>query len=322
MEVCYQIPAKTFIAGEYLALLSGPSLVLTSQPAFEFRAWVEESSFFEILFAETKFHPKSPAGLLLENKFSFLKTLKNRIILNFKDPYQGAGGFGASSAQFVALAHFLTALEQSRRPDAFEVYDLYRSILANQSKAQVLATGHEQNSILPSGVDVLAQQNSGIVFVDTKNKILQKKSWGFQKASMMIFKTPDKIATHEHLADSNQYIHKIEEHEALLTSLVQQASDSLEHQNLYAFCDAVQTYSNILVELGLITESSLELIQKIRSLPIKEHIYVVKACGAMGADVLMLVCDSIVKEVLYHQAIHMGLKYIADESQIFLGDQL
>ena len=86
-----RIPSKTFVLGEYSVLHGGPAILLASEPYFSLR--LEEKN-------ENKnpFHPLSPAGKLWELE----PLLKTKSYL-FSDPHHGLGGFGASSAEFIAL---------------------------------------------------------------------------------------------------------------------------------------------------------------------------------------------------------------------------
>src|SRR4051812_36096175 len=82
------VPAKTFLVGEYLALSGGPSLVITTLPRFELETDPQA--------LRNPFAFASPAGKLWESD-----PLKPK--LKFRDPFEEAGGLGASTAQFALL---------------------------------------------------------------------------------------------------------------------------------------------------------------------------------------------------------------------------
>ena len=50
-----KIPSKTFIIGEYLALQGTASMIMTTEPCFEFLPVQDGGELF---------HPESPAGML------------------------------------------------------------------------------------------------------------------------------------------------------------------------------------------------------------------------------------------------------------------
>src|SRR4051794_4338735 len=90
MSLVFSVPGKTFLAGEYLALSGGPSLVFASEPRFELSVTSGAGKAEGI-------HADSPAGLFIKKNQDYFKNFD----LVFHDPYQGKGGFGASTAQFL-----------------------------------------------------------------------------------------------------------------------------------------------------------------------------------------------------------------------------
>src|ERR1700729_3734074 len=91
------IPSKTFLLGDYISLLGGPVLVLNTEPVFQ--CLLEKSSGDQTIPHYFGIHPESTAG-------KFIQRFANDFAgydLTFFDPHQGAGGFGASSAQFVMV---------------------------------------------------------------------------------------------------------------------------------------------------------------------------------------------------------------------------
>ncbi len=90
MSMVFSIPGKTFLAGEYLALYEGPTLVFLSQPYFELSVNKGHGETAGI-------HKESPAGLFIRKHQEYFANFD----LKFIDPYSGRGGFGASTAQFL-----------------------------------------------------------------------------------------------------------------------------------------------------------------------------------------------------------------------------
>jgi hypothetical protein len=78
--------------------------------------------------------------------------------LEWVDPYQGAGGFGASTAQF-ALAYFAFMQASAERAETAgdwkSAWDLYRSLMGS-------------DVLVPSGADLVAQWQGGVVEFDPR----------------------------------------------------------------------------------------------------------------------------------------------------------
>src|SRR5262249_7567087 len=98
--ISINLPSKTYLLGEYIVLEGAPCLILNTPPYFkaEFPSTVKND-----------FHPKSPAGLLLEENADFFKN----DTVEFFDPHEGKGGFGASGAQFIAAYAALHGIQKN-----------------------------------------------------------------------------------------------------------------------------------------------------------------------------------------------------------------
>ena len=95
------VPGKVFLGGEYLALTGGTALLAGIEPRF--RMLVEETS----LEQKNPFHENSPAGKLW---LKYQKQLAGYRV-RFIDPFEGKGGFGGSTAEFVLLFSFLNFIK-------------------------------------------------------------------------------------------------------------------------------------------------------------------------------------------------------------------
>ncbi len=93
------IPAKTFLLGEYAALAGQSAVLLTTSPCFEL-SLSKEAGLHGI-------HPDSPAGRWWK------ENAQSEVGLQWHDPYQGCGGLGASSAQF--LGAYLASMYLQKR---------------------------------------------------------------------------------------------------------------------------------------------------------------------------------------------------------------
>src|SRR5665213_3933088 len=127
MNIHFSAPSKTFLTGEYAVLCGGPALVLNTSPRFELKAVRGE-------FGVAGIPDGSPASQWIKQRAPLLADWK----IEFSDPHQGQGGFGASSAQFL-FVHALTTLLQISVSRAVEGLDL-PALLAD---FKVLSGGQE-----------------------------------------------------------------------------------------------------------------------------------------------------------------------------------
>src|SRR5262249_128237 len=105
MKLQLTVPSKTYLVGEYLSLQGGPALLLNTAPRFKLtvneKTAGDNHAFFPV---------ESPAGKYLKKYQKFFK----KFSLTFHDPYDGKGGFGASSAQFCLLAAFKNYYQKNK----------------------------------------------------------------------------------------------------------------------------------------------------------------------------------------------------------------
>ena len=108
----WEVPSKTFLVGEYIALSGHPAVLLTTTPCFKVQQ-IAEPKLINI-------HPLSPAGRLWNDAHCDFG-------LSFEDPYQGMGGMGASTAQFIGVFQALNhQLSGEREEQALlEQYEQY-----------------------------------------------------------------------------------------------------------------------------------------------------------------------------------------------------
>src|SRR3954465_7430670 len=90
------VPGKVFVLGEYAVLADHPALIATVGPRFRTDFGKDSGA----TPGAPDFHPRSPAGRLLSQARAARVSLPS---FGFVDPYRGAGGFGASTAQFALL---------------------------------------------------------------------------------------------------------------------------------------------------------------------------------------------------------------------------
>ncbi len=245
------MPAKTFMIGEYAAIAGAPAFVLTTSPCFEL-ALCEQPGLHGI-------HPDSPAGQWWQTQNN------NDVGLQWFDPYQGRGGLGASSAQFVGVFfahHYLqhTVVESTELLNAY-FQSAWHGIGAR-----------------PSGYDVLAQMSHGCVYVDPLTS--QPRTWPFSDLSFLLLHTGQKLATHHHLQALTlpQQLNR-------LTQLVDEATLAFETADSYRLVATINAYHQQLAQMNLVATHTLNCIDDLKK---QDDVLAIKGCGAMGADVLFV----------------------------------
>lgn len=252
------IPAKTFFLGEYVAMTGGSAILLTTTPCFEVTL-TDEPTLQGI-------HPESPAGRLW-NSFGIVNKG-----LSLQDPYQGRGGLGASTAQFIG-AYLAGCHLQKRSVSQDDMLHRYLHFACSGSGMQ------------PSGYDLLAQSLAKCVFINRKNEICQMQAWPFNDLSFVLLHTGQKLATHEHLQSL-----RLPEQIDSLAAIVDVAQTAFDSGCSRLVIDAVIAYHQQLLKSTLVASHSHRLIQALQT---NADVLAVKGCGAMGADVLLVLvsCD-------------------------------
>jgi len=251
----WTIPAKTFLLGEYAALQDGPAIVLTTTPCFEVGLSKEQEA--------PVIHPDSPAGL-------FWKNANIDSQLTWHDPYQGIGGLGASSAQFLG-AYLATTPQSTLDQDAL-------------LEAYWACSWQAGQGVRPSGYDVLAQASSGCVYINRQDDACTSYNWPFTDMAFILLHTGDKLPTHHHL----QAIRLTEAMDAL-TSIVLSGKEAFEQADSTQLIDAVKAYHQALTALDLVAERTREQLARLAE---SQDVLACKGCGAMGADVLLVLVPS------------------------------
>ena len=278
----WAIPAKTFLLGEYAALAGGPAIVLTTSPCFE------------LTLSDTPglqgIHPASPAGQYWARGSHVSKGL------HWHDPYQGRGGLGASSAQFLG-AYFASMHLQNQAIHQQTLLDAYMQISR-------LGEG-----LPPSGYDVLAQSLSGCVYIDRQKAICQTYTWPFKDIAFILLHTGQKLATHHHLQTLDLPI-QVDR----LAVIVEQAKHAFECMDSQCLIDAVNAYHQQLAQMNLVAEHSLKHIKAFKE---ETDILAAKGCGAMGADILLLVVPTKKQLKLSKRLSSMGWNIVGTSTDLY-----
>lgn len=260
MGVILSVPAKTFVAGEYLALAGGPCLLAATGPQFQLRV-KDGDGIRDGLPAG------SPADLFIQRHPDFFAKLD----LSFVDPYLRAGGYGASTAQFLAVfalaAWGRSSLDESSRElDLKVLFEEYKTCAWNGQ------------GVPPSGADLIGQLKGGFTWFERRAGMISRGLWPFTGAELFFIRTGEKVATHEHLRTLGDF--DVSELEARMREL-RAAWDTANESD---FAEGLNGYGKALARLGFAAPRTLDLLH---DLAWNSSVLAAKGCGALGADVVL-----------------------------------
>ncbi len=296
MKSCeLSIPGKTFVAGEYVALSGGPALLLTTEPKFKLVVSEKPQNVSQNLF-----HPQSPSGRFLE----FHKEFFSRYDLKFIDPYQ-TGGFGASSAQF-ALLHTFLHLNQMAFSEGEKFFDWHQLVRDYRDFSS-------QDGRSPSGADIVGAASGGLTWFHRNQGHLQTFAWPFDDLQFFLCLTGNKLATHEHLKtlDYSDFLGL----EKLMPPILQ----ALQMIDSALFIDSLIQWKKALLDHQLCAPLTLDLLGRIEKM---SEVKLAKGCGAMGADVILVICHGEHSQVVSDGLKKLNLSIVADSSQVATGLQI
>lgn len=282
----YFVPSKTFLAGEYSVLVGGAALGLATAPCFEFSHLQQE--------APDAFHVNSPAG-------RYLRIKERSVGVHFYDPYlpRGVfGGFGRSTAEYFAVAFPEILESQSKENQSPEkIRQDYLSLFQDEK-------------VKPSGVDLLIQYLGRVAYVDPQDQKYKTLSWRFQGLNFFLISTGLKIKTHEHL--ENLDLKRLEE----LPHYSNQVIDAYLNKTPEKFLQALNSWTEQLRQRQLTHLSALELQANLEKI---EGVKVVKPCGALGADVMLILFDHENKERIFSDLRKQKMKVQASREDLVEG---
>lgn len=278
----FTLPGKTFLVGEYAVLAGGSCLGLATRPSFS----------MNLKGSKQTFHANSPAGLYLS---------KNNLIHfehEFINPY-GVGGFGASTAEFIFS--YFSNFEASKKLE--DIFKAYISLFDDRPEQK------------PSGADLVTQLIGGISHIDLSGyqPKVEKLNWNFKDLDFLIYSTGLKVKTHEHLANLDRLT---------CESLVKPCSEVIQAfktNDSQVFKEALASWSKNLEQLGFIVPEILQLKSRLEA-EIPEIL--VKPCGALGADVIVVLTSKEQKQSVLAkiEQTHLpGLTFHADSSHLING---
>ncbi len=276
------IPAKTFLLGEYAAVLGHPAIVLTTTPCFELT--LSNHSGLQGI------HIDSPAGRFWDAHMVQEKGLK------WHDPYQGHGGMGASSAQFLGAYLAMMSLQKQR-----------------MNKDHLLSTyikyAWSGEGICPSGYDVLAQSSYGCIYIDGPGSFGHPFAWPFQELGFLLIHTGQKLATHHHLQAMT-----LPSQMDPLAAIVLEAKVAFENADSDSMIRTVNAYHLQLLHMGLVAKHSMKYLALLKE---EQDVLAVKGCGAMGADILLLLVPKYRENLMYQRLSTKGWKVLATSEQLY-----
>lgn len=297
MIVTLSAPSKTFFLGEYLALTGGPSLVVNTGPRFQLRVELNGQGECHGI------HPQSPAGQLIrQNNEDF-----RQVNLTFVDPHMGKGGLGGSTAQFL-LSYVWSHIQQHSFQDQDwgldeePLWKLYRAI------------AWDGLGLKPSGADVVAQCTGGFTTFRAQPFQIQKNEWPFMEQGFFVCRTGEKLATHEYLQKTNSLdLRFLDSRQSPLREVVDNGVKALEQVDWEGFTSCVNQFGSLLREKGYITQRSAHLVTELSS---HSSVAAVKACGAMGADTLLVLFEEKNVEDLESKLEELDLEVVGSHQMI------
>lgn len=259
-------PSKTFLLGEYAILEQGRALLLAHGPAFREAAAGEGRAP----------HPESPAGRWLRANGRDPESAR------IADPHGGAGGFGASGAEF--LLAFAQGAARPADPAAFawSAYDAYRA--------------HEGSG---SGADVITQafaagRAPALVEISLRERALRYHPLGALGAELRLFHTGRKLDTHTHLTTARAAT------PSTLATLTAAGLAAYSRGDLAAFATTILEFRRALKSASLLAPHAAAALGAVDAVP---GVLAAKGCGAMGNDVLLvLVKDGSVELAAWAEA--------------------
>jgi mevalonate kinase len=284
------VGSKVFIMGEYLALSGGPAVLAAFDPRFQLSVEKGTGLYRNISI-------EGPGGIFINKNKSFFSQYN----LDFFDPFNGRGGWGASSAQYAMLAAFYYG-QDSIQSDAQMNLDLQKI-----DKSYLEITSQNINGMPPSGMDVIAQLRGGLVFIDRNKGRIDNIVWPFSDVSFLMFATGVKVPTHLHLSTLCELPNS-----ELLES-VQKFNEAVMNIDKKSMVESINEFRKILYENNLEAPTTSALINKLKPL---NGVLAAKGCGAMGADVIMLLVDKSEQNTIASTLSLQGLDFIVSKDHL------
>ncbi|MFZ3231077.1 MAG: hypothetical protein WA160_12795 [Pseudobdellovibrio sp.] len=256
----YLIPAKTFLFGEYSALAGGSVLGLGTKSGFEV-------NFLKQANADFPFHLESPAGVLWSEEIAN-QNGKNNWHINFVDLLGGVGGFGRSTAEYLSVL----ILQLEKNQDEFSNIRKKYQILSSKGGAGA------------SGADLAIQYFGNVTYFNSIENSYSSKNWNYKGYDFILVSTGFKIKTHEHILQLD--LNKIKNFPLISNEIIKQCLNGDGKELVLG----LKEWANFLLKNSLTHDKSVELKTSLES---DADILCAKPCGALGADVILIVCEQV-----------------------------
>ncbi len=283
MKFHFSAPSKTFLTGEYAVLVGGPAIVLNTPPRFELFC-EKENSLDEMQVSGIP--EGSPAAVWLQQRRPLLAGWK----IDFRDPHEKRGGFGASGAQFLMVHSFTTLLQHSNLTPQLKAEDVFNDY-------QLCTRGSG------SGADVLAQMKGGAAVVNLKETRAERYDWPYPELGFGILRTGSKMPTHLHLQTLKR---------DSLKELVAPAEACVRAFGVASwrdFAGLVKDFEAALRGLDLQATRTTDLLKAFKS---QSWCLAAKGCGAWGADPILLMFEKGNQAEVAEFAETQGLPFVAN----------
>lgn len=285
-------PGKTFLVGEYLALLGGPAVLISTKPRFQLKIKALLSK------SQSPFIKESPAGKLWQQHENFFSQFQ----FEFIDPYS-TGGFGASTAQFVLLHSFLQMKERVSIDHQLELD--WQHMLADYRSLAFNGEG-----FAPSGADLISMCSGYLTAFERNSGSLRTFSWPFSEYQFLLLKTSSKLQTHE-------YLKNLEDQNFLsLKPSVAKVIQALAEENYKNFLQGLKDFRQQLEEKDLVSQQTLRITENLEKSGVVEF---AKGCGALGIDVIFVLFKSKDRKKIESIVADQGLLRMADSDNITTG---
>lgn len=277
-----QVPGKTFLVGEYAVLNGGPALGLSTAPYFQIN--LSKSVVSDV-------HSLSASGRFLKSKeisqfFQIHDEYKERNIL---------GGFGSSTAEYWSA--LLKYYGVHNLPSIFEILKDFKNL-------------HQNELIKPSGIDLAFQYFGQVTLADSALNFYQSMDWMFHQLDFAIVPTKLKIPTHEHIKNLSS---------GQLEGLAELSNNVI---NSFVGCQENDFLANLKIwsdELENRQLTHLNSVHLRRKLEKHKEILLAKPCGALGADVVLVLFKSEDKRKVLSFINEQGLETLATRENLSAG---
>ncbi|MDX9731027.1 MAG: hypothetical protein RBT63_04590 [Bdellovibrionales bacterium] len=306
------IPGKTFLVGEYLALVGGPSIVLNTSPCFEFEWELEKATDEGMRGIHHPFHINSPAGQWLARLSDSLGADIPSVTIHFVDPHNGKGGLGSSSAEFFGAWVFSKWFQHNvlKESDGASDKNLWQPAerlfsglgdyretivpnwsqdISGEQRFRDLIADYRQVVPAASGADLVSQAVGGIALWDGASEEMRRYQWPFTDLSMTLLLTGKKLATHTHVSENlKATLEKETEFVEDMRVWVEEAIQAFALADSDRLVASVRGVARALEQAGRVAEHTASYLDELASV---EGVKAAKGCGAMGADVIAILHD-------------------------------